>query len=247
MKRWLAMVLLLVSAAWCQTPAPAAAPSSDTKPEAAKNEPPFELEHFYLAIMRPAKPYAENVAARMLGQHNEYWQKFAAQGGMILAGPVAGGDNKIAEVAIYRAATEADARRIGEDDPAVQLGLWTAEIHPWMTMKGALKPISRYVPMRPYFLGLLLRGPNFSPAETPERQKIQEGHMANMKRLSDLGKLVAGGPFEEDGDLRGIFVFKVGTLEEAQELTNTDPAVQSGRLKIALYQWKLPGDAFRKN
>ena len=99
--------------------------------------------------------------------------------------------------------------------------------------------------MREYFLGFLVRGPNFSPADTPERQKIQEGHMANIKRLADLGKLVTAGPFEDDGDLRGIFVFKTDRLEEAQDLTNTDPAVQSGRLKIELYQWKLGGDAFR--
>ena len=71
--------------------------------------------------------------------------------------------------------------------------------------------------------------------------------MANIKRLSDLGKLVAAGPFEDDTALRGIFVFRTATMEEAQQLTDTDPAVQSGRLKIDLYEWKLPSEAFAKN
>jgi len=41
-------------------------------------------------------------------------------------------------------------------------------------------------------------------------------------------------------------VFRVATMQEALELTNTDPAVQSGRLAIQLYEWKLPSEAFAK-
>jgi len=219
------------------TPAPAAPPAE---------KPPFELEHFYLAVMHPAKPFADNVARRMHDAHNDYWQKIATQGDLLLAGPVSGGDGKVVEVAVYRAATPEDGKRIAEEDPAVQLGLWSTEAHPWMTMKGVLQPIPRYVPTMNYFLGFLVSGPNFSEEDSPERKKIQEGHMANIKRLGDMGKLVAAGPFEEDLPLRGIFVFRTNSIEEAQDLTNTDPAVKSGRLKIQLYQWKLPYDAFPK-
>jgi hypothetical protein len=56
--------------------------------------------------------------------------------------------------------------------------------------------------------------------------------LKNIGRLHEMGKIMAAGPFLEDTDLRGIFVFKTATIEEANELTNTDPAVQAGRLRI---------------
>jgi hypothetical protein len=46
-------------------------------------------------------------------------------------------------------------------------------------------------------------------------------------------------------DLRGIFVFKAESMEEANGSTNTDPAVQAGRLRIELYEWKLPAETFQ--
>jgi uncharacterized protein len=62
--------------------------------------------------------------------------------------------------------------------------------------------------------------------------------------LHDMGKLVAAGPSAEDTNLRGIFVFKTVSMQEAEELTNTDPAVQSGRRKVELYEWNVPAEAF---
>ena len=64
--------------------------------------------------------------------------------------------------------------------------------------------------------------------------------MANINRLSEAGKLVLAGPFIDGGERRGVFIFKVETLEEAQALTETDPAVKAGRLKIELHRWAVP-------
>jgi uncharacterized protein YciI len=64
--------------------------------------------------------------------------------------------------------------------------------------------------------------------------------MENIGRLAAAGKLVLAGPFDKGGDRRGVFVFKVGTLAEAQALTDTDPAVAAGRLRIELHQWAVP-------
>lgn len=41
----------------------------------------------------------------------------------------------------------------------------------------------------------------------------------------------------DDGDWRGIFIFKCASLEEARALAATDPAVQTGRLKIEIHPW----------
>src|SRR5262245_26990039 len=70
--------------------------------------------------------------------------------------------------------------------------------------------------MRVYYLVLLKRGPKWTPEQTEATQKIQEGHMANIHRMADAGKLVVAGPFLDGGDLRGIFIFQVATQEEAQ-------------------------------
>ena len=91
--------------------------------------------------------------------------------------------------------------------------------------------------MTTYYLGLLYRGEKWTPGSTPETEKIQEGHMANIRRLAAEGKLLLAGPFGDDGDLRGVFVFKVASMEEAQALVATDPAVQAGRLRVELHPW----------
>ena len=80
-------------------------------------------------------------------------------------------------------------------------------------------------------------GPSWSPEDTPERRTIQEGHLANIQRLADEGKLILAGPFTDGGELRGLFVFQVGSLEEAKALCDSDPAVKAGRLRVELHPW----------
>ena len=41
----------------------------------------------------------------------------------------------------------------------------------------------------------------------------------------------------DGGDLRGIYIFNVESVEEARRLTETDPAIQSGRLVMELHPW----------
>jgi uncharacterized protein YciI len=91
--------------------------------------------------------------------------------------------------------------------------------------------------MTTYYVGFLYRGPSWSPGSTPEAQKIQEAHLANIQRLADEGKLLLAGPFSDDGDLRGMFVFQVASMEEAKALCDTDPAVKAGRLRVELHPW----------
>jgi len=78
----------------------------------------------------------------------------------------------------------------------------------------------------------LKTGPHSAEKTKEERERIQAGHLANISRLADAGKLVIAGPFgtpSHDKNQRGIFVFDVRTVEgEARTLTETDPGVQSG-------------------
>lgn len=70
-----------------------------------------------------------------------------------------------------------------------------------------------------------------------EAEKIQRAHMDNIGRLANEGKLIIAGPFLDKGDVRGIYIFNVSSLEEAEQLTNTDPAVISGRLMMEIHPW----------
>src|SRR5580700_4058406 len=91
--------------------------------------------------------------------------------------------------------------------------------------------------MSNYIVGFLRKGPSWSPGETEESRKIQEGHLANINRMAGAGKLAVAGPFTDGGDMRGIFIFKNTTMEEAKTLVAADPAVKSGRLVLELHPW----------
>lgn len=102
----------------------------------------------------------------------------------------------------------------------------------------AAKPAIEVPPgMALYYMVLLKRGPRWTPEVTDETKKIQEGHMANIQKMADTGKLVVAGPFLDGGELRGIFIFKVGTEAEAKALMDSDPAVQAGRLIGEIHPW----------
>ena len=92
--------------------------------------------------------------------------------------------------------------------------------------------------MKKYVFAFLKKGPN-RDMDSLEAQKLQMAHMANIGKMAEAGKLVLAGPFygDEDSDLRGIYIFNVETLEEAEALTNTDPAIQAGSLEMELMQW----------
>ena len=65
----------------------------------------------------------------------------------------------------------------------------------------------------------------------------------------ELGTLVAAGPFLDDGDLRGIFIFKADSIGEARALAAADPAIAAGRLRLDLWDWFAPagiGEPYRE-
>ncbi len=61
--------------------------------------------------------------------------------------------------------------------------------------------------------------------------------MANIRKMAEAGKLLVAGPFTDDGDLRGLFVFRTATLEEAKAMAEQDPAVKAGRLRLEWHPW----------
>jgi uncharacterized protein len=91
--------------------------------------------------------------------------------------------------------------------------------------------------MTTYYVGFLLRGPKWTPEVTPEVERIQKEHLAHIRKMAESGKLILAGPFMDGGNLRGMFVFRVETIEEAKTLSEADPAVKAGRLVVDLHPW----------
>lgn len=90
--------------------------------------------------------------------------------------------------------------------------------------------------MKQYVMAFLKAGPN-RDRDSTEAAELQAAHMANIGRMAEEGKLILAGPFLDDGELRGIYVFNVKTVEEARELTASDPAIQAGSLVMELKPW----------
>jgi len=90
--------------------------------------------------------------------------------------------------------------------------------------------------MKQYVLAFLKAGPNRDQDSTVAAE-LQRAHLDNITRLAEEGKLVLAGPFMDDGDIRGIYIFNVKTVDEAKTLTETDPAIKAGRLLMELHPW----------
>ncbi|HYK77821.1 MAG TPA: YciI family protein [Daejeonella sp.] len=97
-------------------------------------------------------------------------------------------------------------------------------------------PQSAEMQLKEYFFVMLKKGPNRDQnKETAD--KLQEAHMAHINQMAKEGKLAIAGPFGDDGDWRGIFIFKTKTLEEARALVEQDPMVKAGRLAYEIHPW----------
>lgn len=103
------------------------------------------------------------------------------------------------------------------------------------------KPVATTKPklenqIKQYWFVMLTKGTNRTQ-DSATAAKIQEGHMANINRLYYAGKLKVAGPFGDDGDWLGIFIFDCANKEEVEQLLKTDPAVAAGRLNYDIQPW----------
>ena len=90
--------------------------------------------------------------------------------------------------------------------------------------------------MKQYVMAFLMRGDS-SSADSAEAERLQRAHLDNITRMAEEGKLLLAGPFLDNTDIRGIYIFNVSTLEEAEQLTVSDPAIKAGVLKMELHPW----------
>jgi uncharacterized protein YciI len=90
--------------------------------------------------------------------------------------------------------------------------------------------------MRKYVLVVLKTGPTPMPAGK-ERDEMFKGHFANINRLAAEGKLALAGPFDGVNGWRGLFILAVQDIEEAKQLTATDPVINNGEMMAEYHKY----------
>jgi uncharacterized protein YciI len=207
----------------------------------------FAQEHkmaqFQMAILKKGPKWnstAEAERNKILHQHLRNYIALLTSGKAVAAGPF-GDDSDIGTIFILRAASTEEAKTWVEADPAVKAELLVPEMHPWYS-EDIFGKANMPLDMNTVYFGFLKKGPNRKDGDdkNPEVQELQKAHLANIGRLAEMKKLVMAGPFADDGDLRGVFVFRVDSLKEAQDLAATDPMIKIDRLKIELHTWQIP-------
>lgn len=210
------------------------------------DKPPAGMDTYLFGILRSGKlpPLPAAEADALQQAHRGNMERMADAGLLVGAGPLLeAGDYR--GIFIFKADRRAEVERMVQDDPLIKSGRLVLDLLPWW---GPEKIGDRYFAARKsgppipdtmvsYQLAFLKAGPTRKPADDPETQTIQAAHMAHIRKMADSGQLVAAGPFLEEGTLRGIFVFKLDSIEEAREVAKQDPAVQAGRLVLETYAW----------
>jgi len=206
-------------------------------------EPQHRLVQFQMAIMKKGPEWVstkEPERKQIRQQHLANVLSLLDSGKAVITGPF-DDDTDLAGIFILRASSTAEAKSWVDADPAVKAGLMVPEMHPWWS-EDVFKKANSPLKLNPVYFAFLKRGPNRKEGDdkNPEIQELQKAHIANIQRLAAMKKLLVAGPFGDNGALRGIFVFRVGSLEEAQSLCATDPMVKAGRLIVELHPWQIP-------
>jgi uncharacterized protein YciI len=149
-------------------------------------------------------------------------------------------DDDIEQVAVLDVNTAQEAEAVYRHSPAIESGRLKLEIYSWWAENGILKRPRDPFDVRDAYLGLLRRPDKAPDLPQEELERIQEGHLENLKRMAASGELVIAGPIENGADLRGILIFREHDAGHIRELVDRDPAIRAGRLKLELYRWQVP-------
>lgn len=92
--------------------------------------------------------------------------------------------------------------------------------------------------MKPYYIVMLTTG-KVKIENKAKMSELMKGHLANIGKLADEGKITVAGPFFEKNErnYRGMFIFNTGSKEEAETWVKTDPAVQAGVFGYEIFKW----------
>jgi uncharacterized protein YciI len=95
-----------------------------------------------------------------------------------------------------------------------------------------------------YQLVLLWSTKDRAELEPEAAERLQRQHLGHLAAMQAAGNLLVAGPLlgQPDPRLRGICIYRTGSLAAARELASLDPAVRAGQLEIEAMTWRTrPG------
>lgn len=92
--------------------------------------------------------------------------------------------------------------------------------------------------MKPYVMVMLTPG-STKIEDKAKMSELMKGHLANIHKLADEGKITVAGPFLEENkeNYKGMFIFNTKSKEEAEAWVKTDPAVKAGDFNYEIFSW----------
>jgi uncharacterized protein YciI len=209
----------------------------DAQTQQNQASPASKMIEFQMVLLKRGPKWSPSPDKALQQRHDEHMQLLLDFGKTVIGGPIKD-DSDLVAVYIFRTSAE-QARASVQADPLVVAEHVVPLMYAWWS-EDVMKKTSTPTKTMTAYLAFLTRGEKWTPERTPQTEQLQKDHMANIVRLAELKKLVVAGPFGNDGRLRGIFVFRVATMEEAKALAETDPAVKAGRLALEFHPWQVP-------
>jgi uncharacterized protein YciI len=162
-------------------------------------------------------------------------RRLAAEKKLVAAGPF--GDNTMLRgIFVFKAASKEQTQEWTNSDPAVQAGRLAMDVRgPWMIRREAIHETSTPNELLQYTMALFSAGEKWNPA-LAKYKELLNAHLAMIGKLTQEGTLALAGPFADEGEMKGVFVYTVGA-EEAAKLVQEDPLVKAGYLKAELHPW----------
>ena len=96
-----------------------------------------------------------------------------------------------------------------------------------------------------YVLAFLKTGARAGELDVAAVATASTGHRAHIEKMGAEGRLLLAGPFGEpraQEDWRGIFVFDLSDVDQADELAQSDPSVVAGLFDVTVLPWRSDVD-----
>jgi len=87
-----------------------------------------------------------------------------------------------------------------------------------------------------YVAAIVRRGDNWQQ-DSIRAFELQEKHLNFLEQLRRDNKLIASGPLTTTPDARGLYIFNVATIAEAEKLVAMDESIQAGWIKMDFHVW----------
>lgn len=72
-------------------------------------------------------------------------------------------------------------------------------------------------------------------------QEYRAQHLTYLEQKHQEGKIFANGRFADDAG--GLVIYRVGSLEEVEQIVKQDPYVIQGARECEIYEWEMVSDA----